>query len=76
MRKRGPFIWFLEKIMDKQPKTANPSPELREFIEMTTKALIKSGQDARSLAEMTGTPLVVRKTDEPQPSNSVQPQNG
>jgi hypothetical protein len=61
--------------MDKQPKTANPSPELQEFIEMTTRALIKSGQEARRLAEMTGTPLVVRKADPLQPPNTVTPHN-
>jgi hypothetical protein len=44
---------------------------MREVIEAITKALIKSGQEARRLAEMTGTPLIVRKTDVP--SSPVQP---
>jgi predicted ABC-type ATPase len=69
-----PFIWNLEKIMDNKPQTTKPSPELQEFIELTTRALIKSGQEARKLAELTGTPLVVRDINKDQSPSRVQPQ--
>jgi hypothetical protein len=65
----------LEKIMDKQQEMPELSPEMREVQEAITKALIKSGQEARRLAEMTGTPLVVRKADPLQPPNTVTSHN-
>lgn len=39
---------------------------------LLSKALIKSGQEARKLAEMTGTPLVVRNNNTLQPSSPIQ----
>ncbi|MDR3089333.1 MAG: hypothetical protein LBU39_05910 [Desulfobulbaceae bacterium] len=48
--------------MNKQQETPEQSAEMRKVIEEITTALIKSGQEARKLAEMTGTPLVVRNS--------------
>jgi hypothetical protein len=61
--------------MDKQHEIPEQSPEMREVIEAITKALIKSGQEARKLAEMTGTPLVVSNDNTHHASSQVQPQN-
>ncbi|MDR0816866.1 MAG: hypothetical protein LBN28_05720 [Desulfovibrio sp.] len=58
--------------MHNQQEILGLSPEMREVIEAITKALIKSGQDARKLAEMTGTPLVVSNNNTLQPSSPVQ----
>lgn len=44
-----------------------PSPELQEMLAQVEKALIQAAQNARKLAEQTGTPLVVRPPEIPQP---------
>ncbi|MDR0827136.1 MAG: hypothetical protein LBN33_04545 [Desulfovibrio sp.] len=62
--------------MDKQREIPEQSPEMREVIEAITKALIKSGQEARKLAEMTGTPLVVSNNNTLQQPSPVQTQQG
>jgi hypothetical protein len=62
--------------MNKQQETPEQSAEMREVIETITTALIKSGQEARKLAEMTGTPLVVRNSKTLHPASSDQQQNG
>jgi hypothetical protein len=61
--------------MDDKPTIPEPSPEMRKFIEMVTKALVKSAQRARKLVEMTGTPLVVVEFDTYRSSSSVNTQN-
>ena len=40
------------------------SPEFQHFLQLVETALIQSAADARDLAERTGTPFVVRETQE------------
>ena len=46
------------------PPTKPYSPEFQAFIQQVETALTLAAQDARELAERTGTPLVVRESKE------------
>ncbi len=46
-----------EKTMSEQ---TTYSPDFQHFLQLVESSLIKAAQDARELAERTGTPLVVR----------------
>lgn len=52
-------------------QTTSHSPEFQEIIAQVETALIQAAEDARELAERTGTPLVVRESAGNQASGNV-----
>ncbi len=43
-------------------QTTSYSPDFQRFLQLVDASLIQASQDARELAERTGTPLVIRDT--------------
>jgi hypothetical protein len=57
-----------EKTMSAQ--TTSHSPEFQALIVQVETALAQAAEDARELAERTGTPLVARESKEKQPAEA------
>lgn len=52
-------------------QTNKYSSDFQNFLELVETALVQAAEDARELAERTGTPLVVRESAENQVSGNV-----
>ena len=52
-------------------QTTSYSPDFQRFLRLVDESLIQSAEDARELAERTGTPLVVRDVQRIEPASEV-----
>ena len=52
-------------------QTTSYSPDFQRFLQLVDESLIQSAEDARELAERTGTPLVVRDVQGIEPASET-----
>lgn len=52
-------------------QTTSYSPDFQRFLQLVDESLMQSAEDARELAERTGTPLVVRDVQGGEPASET-----